>query len=108
VGTLDLQRLSGMLGFAARARKLVFGTELALRAVQSGAAKLVLVSLYASEGTKKKLRTKCEFYSTPRVEADIDTELLGKLVGKASAISAVAVTDGRFAEEISRAAGKED
>ncbi len=101
--TLNLKRVSGMLGFAMRAGKLVVGTELVLRCVQKGLPKLVLVSSLASEGTKKKIRTKCEFYNVPRVEADIETEDLGKMVGKASAISAVAITDAAFASEIEKA-----
>ena len=97
------ERFSGMMGFARRAGKTVSGTELVLRAVQKGTAKLVVVSESASDATRKKLRTNCEFYGAPRIEASVDTEELGRLIGKSSAISAVAITDEIFAREIKRA-----
>ena len=97
------QRLYGMLGFAMRAGKLVIGTELICRAMPRGLVKLVLVSRTASDPTKKKLFVKCEYYGIAAVEADIDTERLGKLLGKTYAPAAVAVTDVGFAEEIKKA-----
>ena len=68
-----------------------------------GTVKLVLVSFTASESTKKKLFVKCDYYGIEAVEADIDTESLGKLLGKTYAPAAVAVTDSGFAEEIKKA-----
>ena len=97
------QRLCGMLGFAKRAGKVVIGTELVCRAMPRGELKLVIVSAASSDSTKKKLEVKSDFYSIPWVEADIDTDSLGHILGKSSAVAAVAVTDQRFAEEISKA-----
>ena len=92
-----------MLGFAQRAGKLVIGTDLICSAMAHGTVKLVLVSRGASENTKKKLFTKSEFYGILAIEADIDTERLGKLLGKTYAPASVAVTDEGFANEIKKA-----
>ena len=97
------QRLYGMLGFAQRAGKLVIGTDLICRAMAKGNIRLVVVSAGASESTKKKLFVKSDYYGISAIEADIDTERLGKLIGKTYAPAAVAVTDEGFATEIKKA-----
>ncbi len=96
-------RLLGMLGFAMRAGKLVIGTESVCRAMAKGSPKLVLVSDAASEGTKKKLTVKCEFYGIPYEMLPIEAGRLGALLGKAYAPMAIAVTESGFSEEIIKA-----
>ena len=97
------QRFYGMVGFAMRAGKLVVGTENICRVMPKGSLKLVVICDSASSNTKSKLIKKSVFYGITAIEADIDTERLGKLIGKTYAPAAVAVTDGRFAEEIIKA-----
>ena len=95
-----------MLGFAMRAGKVIIGTELVCSALSSGGAKrprLVLVARTASDGTKKKISTKCEFYGVEKIEINEDAEALGRLLGKLFAPAAVAIIDQRFADEIKRA-----
>ena len=94
------QRLFGMLGFATRAGKTIVGTDLVCKAMPSGRVKLTVVSSEASDSTKKKLTVKSEFYGIKSLVADIDTEELGRVVGKSSAVAAVAVTEDMFAREI--------
>jgi len=96
----EKQRLSGMLGFATRAGKIIVGTDLVCRAMPSGKVKLVVVSRGASDSTKKKLTVKSEFYGIKSLIADIDTEELSRIVGKSSATAAVAVTEEMFSREI--------
>ena len=98
-----MKRLYGMLGLAMRAGKLIIGTELICRAMPKGSVKLVVISSEASPGTKKKLKVKSEFYNISAIEVDIDTERLGKLLGKTYSPAAVAVADGGFAAEIKKA-----
>ena len=95
-----------MLGFAMRAGKVIIGTELVCSALAKGGVKrprLVLVSRTASDPTKKKIFTKCEFYGVPATEINEDGESLGCLLGKLYAPAVIAIADERFAEEISRA-----
>lgn len=94
------QRLFGMLGFATRAGKTIVGTDLVCRAMPSGKVKLVVISDGASDSTKKKLTVKSEFYGIKSLVADIDTEELGRVVGKTSSVAAVAVTEEMFSREI--------
>ena len=92
-----------MLGFAMRAGKLVIGTEPVCKAcakVGNQKPRLVLIAHTASDGTKKKLITKAEFYGISAVMVDIDSSELGRLLGKLYAPATVAIIDDRFAEEI--------
>ena len=97
------QRFYGMLGFAMRAGKLVIGTEQICKSMARGEVKLVVISNGASDNTKKKLTVKSDYYGVSAVEAEIDTERLGSLLGKTYAPAAVAVTDDGFAAEIKKA-----
>lgn len=96
-------RLRGMLGFAMRAGKVIIGTELVCSAMaKSGkdAPRLVLVAKGASDGTKKKLSTKAEFYGVELREINIDSDELGRILGKLYAPATVAIIDDGFAKEI--------
>ena len=95
-----------MLGFAMRAGKLCIGTPLvckALGARERGGVRLVLVSEGASDGTKKKIRCKCEFYGVGLWEIPLQPEALGRLLGKTYAPAVIGVCDDGFAREIDAA-----
>ena len=99
-------RLRGMLGFAMRAGKVAFGTDLICTAMSSHSKdrpRLVLIAQDASDGTKKKLLHKAEFYGIQAFIINIDSSELGRLLGKLYAPASVAIIDDRFAEEIGRA-----
>ena len=94
-----------MLGFAMRAGKVIIGTETVCSAMAKqgkGKPNLLLVAQDASEGTKKKLLTKAEFYGVETIIVNIDSDELGRLLGKLYAPATVAIVDDRFAEEIRR------
>lgn len=98
-------RFLGMLGLARRAGKVIIGTELICRAMPKrgdGSIRLVIISDKASEATRKKLTVKSEFYGIEYIEVSIDTEELGRILGKTYAPAAVAVTDEGFARELRR------
>ena len=99
-------RLCGMLGFAMRAGKVIIGTELVCSSMAKrgkDAPRLVLISSTASDGTRKKILTKSEFYNIKATAVELDSDELGRLLGKLYAPAVVAITDDRFAEEIMRA-----
>ena len=89
-----------MLGFAMRAGKTVIGTELITKSLARGGIKLVVITSDASPLTKKTLNSKSEYYGTPAIEIEMTSEELGRLLGKAYAPVAVALTDSGFADEI--------
>ena len=95
-----------MLGFAMRAGKLVIGCDLVLRAIASkgrGRVELVLVSSDASNGTRKRVYNKCEFYKTEVYTLPHDSSALGKLLGKTFSPVTIGVADEGFAHEIKKA-----
>ncbi len=95
-------RLFGMLGFAMRAGKLVFGTDSVCKSMAKD-ARLILICADASEGTKKKLLYKSEFYGVKTAIISTESEKLGEVVGKTYAPVCVSVTDDNFAKEILKA-----
>ena len=94
------KRVLGMLGLAMKAGKVVIGTEQTVISLQKKRLKLVLVSGSASEGTKKKISSKCEFYNTRLEELKIDTDTLGSLLGKTYTPAVVGITDENFSNAI--------
>ncbi|MBQ8380314.1 MAG: ribosomal L7Ae/L30e/S12e/Gadd45 family protein [Clostridia bacterium] len=101
------QRLSGMLGFAMRAGKLIIGTEnVCVAMAKKKKPYLVAVASDASESTQKKLFVKCEFYGIKAVLIDMRTDALGTLLGKTYSPACVGVTDEGFAKEIEKAASR--
>ena len=99
-------RLTGMLGFAMRAGRLIIGTDAVCKAMANkgkGRPRLVAIASNASEGTMKKLLTKAEFYRIDAIILNIDSDELGRIIGKLYAPATVAICDDRFAEEIKKA-----
>ena len=97
-----MKRVHGMLGLAMKAGKVVIGTEQVISFLQKNKLKLVLLSGTASEGTKKKIRFKCEFYKTRLDVLYIDTGELGRMLGKTYAPAVVGITDENFSNVISK------
>ena len=95
-----MKRVHGMLGLAMKAGKVVIGTEQVIAYLQKGKLKLVLLSGTASEGTKKKIISKCEFYNTRLEKVGIDTDELGRLLGKTYTPAVVGITDENFSRAI--------
>ena len=96
------KRALGMLGLAMKAGKVVIGTEQVIAFLQKNKVKLVLLSGTASEGTQKKIRFKCEFYKTHNLELTVNTDELGRLLGKTYAPAVVGITDENFANTITK------
>lgn len=93
-------RIHGMLGLAMKAGKVVIGTEQVISFMQKGKVRLILVSGNASDGTKKKMLHKCEFYGIRHEELAIDTDELGRLLGKTYTPAVVGITDENFSRAI--------
>ncbi len=96
-----------MLGFAMRAGKVVIGTDLVCRSMSKSGKdrpRLILLSDGASQGAKKKVSCKAEFYGIELVSVPLSPEELGRLLGKSTTPVTVAITDDGFAREISLAA----
>ena len=87
-----------ILGLANRARKIISGEELSVKQIQSGKAKLILLSSDASANTTKKITDKCKSYEVPLKLVE-DRHLLGQAIGKEARV-VVAVLDNGFATRL--------
>ncbi len=93
-------KLSGYMGFAARARKLQTGYNTVLGLVEKRKTKLVIIAEDAAEGTRDKISGKCRSHNVPCVifgESDELSHVTG--TGKTMVY---AVNDGDFAKMINR------
>ncbi|MBQ7718554.1 MAG: ribosomal L7Ae/L30e/S12e/Gadd45 family protein [Clostridia bacterium] len=86
------------LGLAAKAGRLIYGSEAGSNAARSRRAKLVIVACDAADNTKKLMQNKCASNNIPLCEY-ADIESLSKAVGK-GAVSVVSVSDEGFAKAI--------
>lgn len=89
-----------LLGIAARANHIASGEFQTEHAVKSGEAYLVMVANDASENTKKKFRSMCEYYRVP-MEIYATRDELGHCIGKEFRAS-LAVTDKGLAESVEK------
>lgn len=95
---MQQDRILSLLGLAAKAGKIASGEFSTEKAVKSGKAFLVVVSVEASENTKKKFRNMCSFYQVPMC-LYAQKEILGHAIGKEIRAS-LAVTDEGFARSL--------
>ena len=88
------------LGLCARARKLIFGTDIVCDQLRSGASgvKLVIEASDTSDNTHKKINDKCAYYGVRIEQIDADAMELGHATGKGRQVAVLAVTDGALAD----------
>lgn len=98
--TENIKKLTGMIGLAARARKLLIGTDIACDGVRFGKACLLLCSYDASTNTKKRVFNCAKYYEVVCYEIPVSINDLGHYIGKEGAIAAIAVTDRNMAKGI--------
>jgi ribosomal protein L7Ae-like RNA K-turn-binding protein len=87
-----------LLGLANRARKIISGEELTVKQIQSGKARLIILSADASANTTKKITDKCNSYEVPYKIVE-NRHLLGQAIGKEARV-VVAVLDDGFAKKM--------
>lgn len=92
------RRVVSILGLAARAGGLVYGTDLVRRAAQAGRVHVAVVATDISDNTRQKLDRLLGSGRALRVAA-MDRASLGAAVGR-SRLSAVGVTDPAFAARL--------
>lgn len=86
----------GVLGLAARARKIATG-ETVMKQLRSGKVKLVILANDMGENGKKKLLDKCSFYNVPYVFMDCNE--MNQAIGNRNRKS-VAILDEGFAQKL--------
>ena len=94
---IESEKIVRLLGLAARAGKLVYGTDMVCEALRVKKRILLVVeSRDSSENTHKKITDKCNFYKVKHIRLDCDGSSLAAALGKTSSLGAVAVTDEKM------------
>jgi ribosomal protein L7Ae-like RNA K-turn-binding protein len=96
--TKEEQGIYSFLGLCMKAGKVTSGETGTLQNIQSGKAKLVIVSLDASDNTRKEMLNKCKSHNVT-VQVFGQKDLLGLSIGK-SERSSLAITDQGLAEAL--------
>lgn len=94
------KKLLSLLGFAARARRLVCGTDQCRDEVRRGKLPLVIVASDASDNTKKRIGDACRYYGCCMCIPPISSLELSNRIGKSANIAVVGVTDMNFVNGI--------
>lgn len=94
----DKKKVFGLIGLAARARKVVSGGFMVENSVKSGKSRLVFLSVEASDNTKKKVTNMCAHYKIPIYLFGTKDEL-GHAVGQEMR-TCLSVEDAGFAKAI--------
>lgn len=94
------KKLLSLLGFAARARKIVSGTDLCRDEVRRGKLPLVIVAADASANTFKRIFDACNYYDTDICKVPISSADLSKQIGKLSNIAVIGINDMNFVNGI--------
>ena len=99
-GNETVNKILGAVGLAAKARKLISGTELCVDYMRAGKGKLLIVASDISDNTRKKLIKTAVFHKIPYTEPEVDKGSLAHAVGKKSDAAAVLLNDSGFAKII--------
>lgn len=95
---LGNNKIYSLLGLATKSRNLVSGEFMTENAVKAKKATLVIVSIDASDNTKKMFSDMCDFYHVPLVLYGTKDEL-GHAMGKELRAS-LAITNKGFASSV--------
>ena len=94
------KKLLSLLGLAARARRLVCGTDQCRDEIRRGKLPLVIVAANASENTKKRISDACRYYGCTMCVAPVNSLELSTRIGKSANIAVVGVNDMNFVNGI--------
>ncbi len=93
-------KILGLIGLAARARKVCFGADSVALQVKKKKVHLIIVAKNASDRTKDKFRNISDEYDIPIIiEGEI--EILSKAIGKSNK-AIIGIEDSHLASEIQK------
>ena len=105
LGEEKSEKLLSLLGFAARARRLVFGTELCRDAARAGQISLAIIAADASDNTKKRIVDACKYYGCDVCYTAILSSTLASRLGKSGITAVVGLGDHNFIRGITALCG---
>ena len=92
------KKILGLIGFAARARKISYGADSVKLQLAKGNVKLLILSEEASERTKKDFIELSEEYNVPKIIAG-SSETLSQAIGKSNKV-VIGIHDKGLSNEI--------
>ncbi len=93
----------GMIGLAAKARKIISGTEIVTEKIKSGKPiEFVIIASDVSQNTLKKIVNCCSYYEVEYVQSAFTRDEISHAVGKMCLTSCIAVIDRNFADAIKK------
>lgn len=96
------EKLSGLIGMARRAGRLILGTDAVKESLASGKAQLVLLAADLSAKSEKELRFAAG--NTPLAATGITKEEMGRITGRQTPVGVAATEDKGFAAAMIKAA----
>ena len=100
-----------LIGFATKARKITFGTELTVGTVRKGKKKdgvfLMLYASNASENTKKRVRDCGAYHKVAVMELSETSDEIAKITGKLHPVVVMGIADEGFASAIAKSLEQE-
>ena len=94
------KRILGLIGLAARARKICFGTDSVLTKIRKKKVYLILIAGDASDRTKEKFEKLAKEYNIPIIIYG-NIEEISKSIGKNNK-AVIGIEDCNFANEIQK------
>ena len=93
-------KILGLIGLSARARKICFGTDSTQQEIQKGKVKLIIVAENSSDRTKRKFTQLCEKNNIPiLIYNNIDN--ISKSIGKENK-AVIGIKEINIAKEIEK------
>lgn len=93
-------KILGLIGLAARARKVCFGADSVEIQIKKKKVHLIIVAKDASDRTKDKFKKICQEYAIPIIIQG-EIEVLSKAIGKSNK-AIIGVEDSNLASEIQK------
>ncbi|MBR6918299.1 MAG: ribosomal L7Ae/L30e/S12e/Gadd45 family protein [Clostridia bacterium] len=100
------KKILSYIGLARRGGMVAIGSESVMSEIRRPGASgrcAVVLSLDASERTKKQITDKCAYYNVPLIASKVTGDELSRAVGKSMTVSAVALTDKGLASAVIKA-----
>ena len=93
-------KVSGLIGLAMRAGKIVFGTDACMQDIQKNKIKLIIIATDSAERTKINFKNICKDKHIPVIEF-LEIETISKAIGKDNK-AIIGIKDSNFSKEIIR------
>ncbi len=94
------RKILGLIGFAAKARKVCFGADSVEMQIKKRKVNVVIIAEDSSERTKEKFKKLCETYKIPIIIGG-KIEIISKAIGKSNK-AVIGIEDINLATEIAK------